>query len=147
MKRHLIAATAALSLALSGLSMPAMAKEKKDDLIKLLLGAAAVGLILNQANGGKLFAPTRNRTVYDDDEVPPFSRQPERLIPGECAFEVNVNGRLREVVSERCTREFGLSGRLPAECAFDVRTSSGTRRVYGPQCLSDYGYRVASIRY
>lgn len=147
MKRYLIAAVAALSLALAG-AAPAEAKDKKNnDVLKLLLGAAAVGLVLNQMNGGKLFAPSRNRTSYDNDYVPPRLGKPERLIPGECATDVTINGRLREVISDRCVREFGLSDRLPAQCAFDIRTSAGTRRVYGPQCLSDYGYRVATIRY
>lgn len=148
MKRHLIAATAALSLALSGLTAgPVAAKDRKsDDLVKLLLGAAAVGLILNEMNGGRLFQPNRARTA-PDPYVPPFGREPERLIPGECAMDVKINGRWREVISERCVREFGLSRRLPAECAFDIRAEAGVRRVYGPQCLGDHGYRVATIRY
>ena len=70
------------------------------------------------------------------------SRQPDGNACG-----LHLDGRLREVVSARCMREFGLSRGLPSECAFDIRTSVGRRTVYGPQCLSDYGYRVASIRY
>lgn len=145
MKRQLIAATAALSLALPGMSSPALAKDK--DLLKLLLGAAAVGLVLNELNGGQLFRSGRAPATYDHETDVPFRRKADNLIPGECAMALTVNGRVREVVSDRCVREFGLDRKLPAECAFDIRTSAGTRRVYGPQCLSDYGYKVASINY
>ncbi len=147
MKRHMIAAAAALSLALSGMAAPAAAKDRKDDqLLKLILGAAAIGLVMNQMNGGQLFGPKPAPAPQPAPQPLP-SYQTQRLIPGECAMDVMVGGRLRQVVSASCAREFGLTARLPAECAFDLQTTAGVRSVYGPQCLSGYGYRVAQIRY
>lgn len=151
MSRQLIAITTAAALALSSFTaVPAEAKSK--DALKLLLGAAAVGLLLNQLSKNQAQAVTRRPDpkreeddfYYDDDYRRTAAHQ---TIPSECLMDVTVNGRLREVVSSRCAREFGLAQQLPAECAFDVRTSAGSRSVYGPQCLRDYGYRVEVARY
>lgn len=149
MKRQMIAFAAATAVALSGLAAPAEAKNKKNDMVKLLLGAAAVGLLLNQMNQGKAQAVTplpgpQDWTSGDDGYPYPAVA---RSVPAECVMDVTVNGRLREVVSSRCLREFGIASQLPAECAFDIRTNAGTRTVYGPQCLRDYGYRIEQARY
>ena len=150
MKRQMIAGVTALALALSGLTIqPAEAKGKNNDALKLLLGAAAVGLLLSQMNGTQanprgFLAPTRrpdrSDDDWDDDGRGRITRA--RLVPGECLMDVRVNGRLREVVSARCLGEMGVASRLPDECAFDIRTAAGRRTVYGPQCLRDYGYRI-----
>lgn len=151
MSRQLIALTTAAALALSGLTAaPTEAKGK--DALKILLGAAAVGLLLNQLSKNNPQAVTRRPDPkrweddfdYDGAYLPSAAQQ---AIPSECLMDVTVNGRLREVVSSRCTREFGLTQQLPAECAFDVRTNAGSRSVYGPQCLRDYGYRIETARY
>lgn len=146
MKRQMIAFATAAALALSGIAAPAEAKSKKNDVIKLLLGAAAIGLVLNQLNQGKAQAVTPRPDPDDWDNNHSYPAV-ERSVPAECVMDVTVNGRLREVVSSRCLREFGVASRLPAECAFDIRTSAGTRTVYGPQCLRDYGYVVQRARY
>lgn len=154
MKRQLTAIVAATAIALSGMAAPVEAKNNKDAL-KLILGAAAIGLLLNQMNKGAgaqpLFNPNPNpnsnpypQPDWEDDYQPTSARG---TIPGECLMDVTVNNRLREVVSKRCLSEFGVSSRLPADCAFDIRTSVGNRTVYGPQCLRDYGYRIEQARY
>ncbi len=149
MSRQLIALATAAAIAISGFAaVPAEAKGK--DAIKILLGVAAVGLLLNQMNQGKARAstvlppPDRWDNEYDDGYSQPTSG---RLIPSECLMDVTVNGRLREVVSSRCARELGFAQQLPADCAFEVRTGAGSRSVYGPQCLRDYGYRIEAARY
>lgn len=146
MKRPLIAFATAAALVLSGFTAPAEARSKNNDMIKLLLGAAAVGLILNQMNQGKAqpVVPRPEPNDWDDDYQYPSAA---RKIPSECVMDVTVNGRLREVVSSRCLREFDVARNLPAKCAFDIRTNAGTRTVYGPQCLRDYGYRIEQARY
>ena len=146
MKRQLIAFAAAAALALSGMVAPTTARADDKDALKLILGAAAIGLLLNQMNKNKhKTGVNRNpQPDWDNDYEPTDYRG---SIPGECVMDVTVNNRLREVVSQRCLREFGLAGRLPAECAFDIRTSVGNRTVYGPQCLRDSGYRIEQARY
>lgn len=161
MKRQLIAGAAALALVLSGLTVvPAEAKGKNNDALKLLLGAAAVGILLNQMNAAQGATPQgfltqRPRHSPDiwsgDDEDNRWNGYGHAIragtVPGECLTDMRMDGRLREVVSGRCLNQFGLAGSLPDECAFDVRTSYGRRTVYGPQCLRDYGYRIDRARY
>lgn len=164
MKRQMIAGVTALALALSGLAVQPAAAKDKNNTLKLLLGAAAVGILLNQMNGAQAATPRQflglnqprsrgERGDWDDDEDGYGYRSGyghairAGTIPGECLTDVSVGGRLRQVVSGRCLNQFGLAGSLPDECAFDVRTYSGRRTVYGEQCLRDYGYRIARSGY
>ena len=152
MKSRLTAFVTIVALALSGISAtPVEARSKKsNDTIKLLLGAAAVALLLSQTNQAQATRITpRPDPSYDDDWDGTGFVRPSRTrrIPAECVIGVALNGRYRDVVSARCVSNFGLSGRLPEECAFDIRTRSGRRTVYGPQCLRDYGYRIGQARY
>jgi hypothetical protein len=157
MKRILTAVIAALSLALSSLAVtPALARDRdNDDAAKVILGIAALGLLLNQSNQNRVH-DSQNRGFfryddngYDDDDYDRhhnrYGRQ--RLVPAECLFDVRIDGRYREVLSGRCLGQFGFSRRLPDECAFDIRYRGGYRTVYGPRCLRDYGYRIGSSRY
>jgi hypothetical protein len=147
MKRQLTAFVAATAIALSGMGAAAPVQADDKDVLKLILGAAAVGLLLNQMNKNRQRTPVVTsgpRTDWTPDTRPTTYRG---SVPGECVMDVTVNNRLREVVSQRCLREFGMDSRVPAECAFDIRTSVGTRTVYGPECLRDYGYRIEQARY
>ncbi|MEZ5886171.1 MAG: hypothetical protein R3D56_04740 [Paracoccaceae bacterium] len=150
MKRQMISLAAAAALALSGMAAPVEAKDN-NDVLKLLLGAAAIGILLNQANKGRAAPVTRysypytgNGWNYGDDD---WKRKKTKFIPAVCVMDVTVGGRLREVVSARCLKEFGLARKVPAKCSFDIRTSVGSRTVYGPQCLRDNGYRIEQARY
>lgn len=146
MKRQMTAFVTATALALSGMvAQPAEARSKhSNDALKLILGAAAVGLLLNQMNKNSAQASTPLTGPWPNPKPLPVSLP---TVPGECVMDLTVNGRLREVVSARCMREFGAAARLPEECAFDIRTSAGTRSVYGPQCLRENGYRIEAARY
>lgn len=149
MKRQMISLAAAAALALSGMAAPVEAKDK--DVLKLLLGAAAVGLLINQLNKAQAAPVARNPYPYPDYDwtYRGDDRKYKRshFIPSECVMDVTVGGRLREVVSARCLKEFGLAHKIPARCGFDIRTSVGTRMVYGPQCLRESGYRIEQARY
>lgn len=165
MKRQMIAGITALALALSGMAIQPAAAKDKNNTLKLLLGAAAIGILLNQMNGAQAASPRQFLGVpqprdrddnrfwgdRDDDDDGYRSGYGHAIragtVPGECLRDVSVGGRLREVVSGRCLNQFGLAGSLPEECAFDIRTNSGRRTVYGQQCLRDYGYRIARSGY
>jgi hypothetical protein len=70
MKRQITAIVACFALALSGMAGTAVeAKSKKNNVVPLILGAAALGLLLNEMNKGKAQAavPTRGYSPYDDD--------------------------------------------------------------------------------
>ncbi|WP_284165130.1 hypothetical protein [Frigidibacter sp. SD6-1] len=148
MKRQMISLAAAAAVALSGMAAPARAEDK--DVLKLLLGAAAVGLLINEINKNKKTAPVARSPYPEGDpwqKPDSWKRKKAHYIPSECVMDVTIGGRLREVVSARCLKEFGLARKVPAECSFDIRTSVGTRTVYGPQCLRENGYRIEQARY
>lgn len=139
MKSRIIAAVAAGAVALStALATPAAAwSEREQNALAAILGALAVGAIINDLDkdNNKRRHPPRNEPVR------------ARVIPGECVYQVRTNRGMRDVVSPRCMDEFGLAHRLPAECAFDVRVKGKNRTVYGPRCLGQYGWRVGEARY
>ena len=144
-KTRLIALVSATAIAL-GAAAPASALDDRDAL-GLILGAAALGLIITEANKDKRrSAPNVTRYDdgywYDDD----YRQRPSRrhaLIPAECAFKVRTHDGPRNVVSARCLNEFGIARRLPRECAFDVRVRGDMRRVFGARCLERNGFRIA----
>lgn len=164
MKSRLIAAVTAAAVALGGLAAtPAHAEKRNNDALKIILGAAAVGLIVNELNKSNRNSRSDRAQVY----VPPFGnddgyyRQQDgyrdwryddnryrnsrsQRIPSECIYDVRTSDGRRDVVSASCMREFGLSRSLPQECAFQIRTNGGRSTVYGPNCLSRYGWRIAS---
>lgn len=144
-KTRLIALVSAAAIAL-GAAAPASALDDRDAL-RLILGAAALGLIINEASKDKR-RPAPNATRYynngwwyDDDYRRP-SRRPA-LIPAECTFPIRTNNGPRNVVSARCLNEFGIARKLPRECAFDVRVRGEMRRVFGARCLEQNGFRIA----
>lgn len=131
--------------------LPAAAMDDKDrKVLTLLLGAAALGVILNNANKDRRKqAPQVTR--HDDDYPdygdgywrPGHDRRHFRTVPAQCVFTLRGTRGPRDVVSGRCLEEFGLRRELPAECAFDIDAGWGSRRVYGTRCLRENGYRVA----
>ncbi len=169
MKCRLIAAVTAAALALTtATATPAMADDRSRDALKVLLGAAAIGLIVNEVSKNKRksqkSAVPVARDDYDDDRQYLYSRDRDwhrndrgyghhkhhgkhghhaRAIPSECVFAIRGHRGHRDVVSARCLREFGVARRLPGRCAFDIRSRWGDRTVYGAQCLRDYGFKIA----
>ncbi|MCX7889395.1 MAG: hypothetical protein N2422_06640 [Rhodobacteraceae bacterium] len=134
MKRQLIAAVAAGSLALSGLAAtPAAAwGEREQNALALILGLGIAGMIIDNAN--------RDRRSH-------HSGSASRRIPGECVYDIRTGQGLRSVVSKSCVEDYALA-RLPSECAFTVRSHGGGNRVvYGTRCLKDNGFRIEDVRY
>lgn len=133
MKRQLTAMVTAFALVFTSVvATPIKARSNEDDLLKLLLGAAAVAIIIHELN---------------DPKPVPHSYRGRKVIPDECLMDVRVNGRRMEVVSGRCVRRAGISRPLPSDCAFDIRTDHGRRTVYGQKCLRSHGWRIQRVAY
>lgn len=159
MFRHLTSRLTA-TLAAAGLALgtvlpaPAAAMDDKDRrLLTLLLGAAAVGVIINEANKNKKRPAPQVAHRYDDEGNIYYGddhdwrrdkhRWRHRTIPAECVFVLRGARGPRDVVSARCLSELGPRRELPAECAFEVDAGWGSRKVYGTRCLRENGYRIA----
>lgn len=146
MKKQIVAAVTAIALTItSAAATPAMAQDRGNDALKVLLGAAAIGLLLSQANkdkrnDGKATVKRNSRHDYwDHRKKPVYSK---RRIPAQCVFSV----RGHDVVSARCLQEYGIARNVPSRCAFVINTSWGKRTVYGSRCLRDRGYVLANYR-
>ncbi|OYX42464.1 MAG: hypothetical protein B7Z02_12215 [Rhodobacterales bacterium 32-67-9] len=162
MKSRLIATVTAAALALTtAMASPVAAGDRDKKVLTLLLGAAAVGLLINEANKNKKRgAPpvTRTDDTYgygngygyayrDDDEHGKKWRERDRrrqaIIPSQCVYTLYATRGPRDVVSGRCLQDIGVARRLPQHCAFDVNTDWGRRTVYGMRCLQENGFRIA----
>jgi hypothetical protein len=144
MKKQMIAAVTAIALTLtSAVATPAAAQDKGNDALKVLLGAAAIGLLISQANKNKRDdKPRVTRNPPHDHWHGKKDYDKKRRIPAQCVFSV----RGHEVVSARCLQEYGIARNVPSGCAFVINTSWGQRTVYGSRCLKDRGYVLARYR-
>lgn len=146
----LLAAAAAVALT-PALAAPAAAKPKNDDVWKFVLGAAALGLIINEVNKDNRDRKPRVERHHDPEPFPGFRRDDRRdgrwLIPPQCVETVRTREGWREVVSGGCMADFGLARGLPRACAFEVRSPWGPRTVYGETCLQRQGYRIGQDRH
>lgn len=168
MRTRLIALVSAAAIAV-GAAAPAVAlSEREQNTLALILGAVAIGAVINEANKNKTRrAPvtTRHYSGYwtdgryrDDHGYPTDHRyryryddehskyRKGRTIPQECTFPIRSNGGRQSVVSARCLSEFGIDRHLPRDCAFDLRVGYENRRVYGARCLQRNGFRIAGLR-
>ncbi len=160
MKRRLISAVTAAALALTtAFATPATAQDRNRDALKVLLGAATLGIVINEINKDKrekeaaaarlrINDNRRGQAIHPDWRWGKDGRGTRRhaAIPSECVFSIRGNRHHREVVSGRCMRELGAARRLPERCAFDINTRWGDRTVYGARCLQEHGYRIAGVR-
>lgn len=165
MMKRLTTTLSAAAVALAGLvAAPAPARADEEDLIKLLLGAAAIGLIVNEANrrGGLAAraAPPPFQGFPQQGFQPPGHRNPpgvrngqrddwrgdrrdrDRIVPASCLFDLPGRYGPRPVVGARCVNGWDQRAAMPPACLFDVRTRQGERQVYGLECLRDRGYRI-----
>ncbi len=145
MKKQMIAAVTAIALTItSAAATPATAQDNGNDALKVLLGAAAIGLLISQANKNKRDDDKARvtRNSRHDHRHGKNSQNNNRRIPAQCVFSV----RGHEVVSARCLQEYGIARDVPSRCAFVINTSWGQRTVYGSRCLKDRGYKLARYR-
>ena len=152
MKRSIIAATMALSLALTSVSAaPAYAGDRDNDLAKFLAGFTAlviIGAALDDHNNKK---KKRRDEVhrYQPYQDPAPKYQPRRgerskVLPGYCMRRVETNNGSRRLLGKRCLRNnYDFVNRLPSSCKREVRTDRGLRRGYSPKCLKRNGYEIA----
>lgn len=137
MTRKLTAAIAAAAVALTSMIATPAAAISDEDALKLLLGALAVGVIVQNLNDNN------NRRAPSRSHYSPRGR----VIPGECVFDIRTRRGPKEVVGERCVARSGFRAELPSACAIDIRGDRRDRTVYGVNCLRERGFRIGAARY
>jgi len=127
--RTLTAALSALAIAAAAMSVsakPARALET-EQLLGLLLGAAAVALIVRS---------------YSSNEQPPAdTRYAGRTLPAHCQETIRVSGVEFEVYNSGCLQRAGMT-RLPEYCERTIQTNRGPHRIHDKSCLLQAGYQA-----
>lgn len=146
MRHRLTALAAATAVALTtAFAAPAPARsETGDALWTYILGAAAVGILLNEAgrdNDRRAHRPGDRRDWHRSDG------RFQRIIPSQCRISVRTRDGRRDAVSAGCLADFGRDRGLPQSCALRVRTPDGPRTAYGEACLERNGYRIGQDRH
>lgn len=117
---------AALAVVLAGATAaPTPARASNDDVLRFLLGAAAVAVIVHSFT-----APPRA----------PVRQYGGSVLPDHCLETLRVRGRHIDVYNAACLERAGVR-HLPGHCAQTVRTDRGERRVFGESCLHQAGFR------
>ncbi|WP_209424842.1 hypothetical protein [Pararhodobacter sp. SW119] len=119
-------------IALAAVVAPATPAKSQstEELLALILGAAAVAVIVRSFDnsGGVRQRPRAG------------------VLPDACLETVRLNRRNIELYHATCLGWYGLD-RFPARCETRIRTNVGVRRYFLAQCLYDANYRSESGRY
>ncbi|GAA0296696.1 hypothetical protein [Rhodovulum strictum] len=142
MPRFFLAPLLAASIALTPVAAaPARAA---DDLAKILLGAAAVYVIVDKLESNRRSA-NRVETNQAAGWYGPRGHDRHRVIPASCVRSVDTRRGSERIVTERCLRNEGIR-RLPDRCEISVRGPRGSVDAYRLSCLQNAGYRVEGRR-
>ena len=109
---------------LAGTAAPARS-QTSDELIRFLLGAAAVAVVVRAIDG----SASSSR-----------SRPPQGVLPAACLETVRKNRRHVDVYHTGCLGWYGID-RLPRRCETLLRTDRGWRSYHLAQCLHESGWR------
>ena len=161
-KNIAIAGLAALGLTLA----PVPAAADSEDVAKVLLGLAAVGLIAkaakdrndrndravqwydgsrNDRHGNRTIEGTILRPNDWRSDQSAKKKYKRRALPERCLRIVDTDRRDRLAYERRClNRNYKHASSLPRDCQVRVRTNRGVQVVYGARCLARDGWRVAS---
>lgn len=167
--RCITATAAAAAVAVTAVTASAApARASSDDLLKLLAGAAAVGIIVTGLERSSRAKPrdhgridpapdrhgkglgARGRDHGQGAHGRGKGRAAHRhhrsttAIPQHCQMRTRGNQRGESYYSPRCLRAAGLTSRtLPRQCETRMRSRNGHVRVYSGRCLRNAGFRVA----
>ncbi len=112
------------AVALAGLAASTAPARANDDVVRFLLGAAALAVIVGAVDD-------RHRARHLGN----------RVLPDSCRETARVRGRSIDIYNARCLRRAGYRS-LPQQCHVDLRTHHGRRAGYVAHCLQQAGYRA-----
>jgi hypothetical protein len=124
--RRMTAILAGAALLLAGAiatATPARA-QSNEDIIRFLLGAAAVAIIIR---------------AIDDNHRPHYIDQ--WTLPDSCLERVRIQGRNADIYNARCLSRGGYRN-MPQHCEVSYRTHDGRRTGYEARCLYRTGYQA-----
>lgn len=134
MTKTLTAGLMALSLTVTPIAAaPAHADGR--DVVEALVGIAALLVIVDKLDGDN-DKQTSNK-VYRTTKTHKAHR-----LPRGCVRQVQVKGKIRNVVLDRCLDRHGFHRHLPQSCEMPRVSRHFGTEAYRVGCLTDRGYRV-----
>lgn len=131
MSRRVLSLALAGSIALTSIGLTAApARADHDDTAKVILGAAALFLLLNHANKA------------DNDPQYTYGR---KALPRKCRSVIRTHHGTARIYSRGCLKSklSKASFRsLPGQCKTSIRTNHGWRTVYKERCMRRLGWRT-----
>lgn len=150
MSRKFIASIVAAAITVTAVSSaPARAD---DDLVKIIIGAAAIYALSQTLDNDRPRYGTVSRerppVAYRPDLTPrplPDRARKAKPIPARCLKYVESRkGNTVRLLGQRClNRHYRHVHRLPERCQAKVRTYNGVRYGYKPRCVRKHGFRLA----
>ncbi len=127
--RRLKLIVSAGAIALTGLATSAAParSQTSDELIRFLLGAAAVAVVVRAIDSSSSASSRRGHV-------------PRGVLPVACMETVRMNRRHVDVYHTGCLGWYGID-RLPRRCEVQIRTDRGRRSYHLAQCLHESGWR------
>ena len=125
-----LAGTIALT-SLGATATPAQADNK--DAARVILGATALFLLLNESNKGS------KKKVY-------YKQGLRKVVPHKCRSVVRTHRKPTRVFSRACLKH-NMNKKsfrhLPNVCKNSIRTAHGWRTVFTAKCLRRHGWRTS----
>lgn len=115
------------AVALAGLAVTTAPARAHDDVVRFLLGAAAIAVIIGAVDD-------RHRARHVG----------HRVLPESCMESARVRGRNISIYNARCLHHAGYH-RLPQHCSVNLRTHHGHRAGYVADCMHQAGYRSERV--
>lgn len=141
-----------LSAALIATSFTTVPARADEDVIKVLGGLVALGLIAKSIERNRDRDRDKRRkagtirpyTAHPHVGTPGPKLRPRRLVkiaPERCLQNTWTHRGTRPVYAARCMKHYSRA-QLPHNCLRENQTLSGPRYYYTPRCLQDHGWRT-----
>ncbi len=142
LRARMTAFAASAALAVAG-AAPAQADPDARDIISLLAGLAALGIIANAGNGHPAPQPYHPAPQPHHPAPPTYHPAPPPVVynlPGKCLVKVQTKFGWERAYDSDCLWRAGYHRALPQQCARGGRNGNHWTQVYAEYCLRQHGY-------
>ncbi|MBM7065995.1 hypothetical protein [Actibacterium sp. 188UL27-1] len=144
----------AIALTLTSLVPSPVQARDRDDVARLVIGAAALAIIAKSIDDKRKRDKKREKAKRakkrSHAQVPVVRGTPRRhgghnaiaTIPGSCERIIDTRNGPRRFFGRPCLDRTGFSGRLPQTCLRTLDLPRRTVAAYGKRCLLNRGVRI-----
>ncbi len=132
MKRNLISLVTAAAIATAGISATPAQADPAEDLVKLLIGAAIIGAVIDSTNNGN------SRVTVTHGNTRPYASH--RNNNGHRNYGHNNNGHRNYGHNNGHRHNGHRQVQLPQQCVVYEHTRRGWIETYKPRCMARFGF-------